>query len=212
MLDIHLPHGKLQGVKEFFFHLFTITIGLLIALSLEGLVEYEHHRYIAREAEDSLRVEIAHNAQQIGEVRQNIKNQQKQLDTNLKVLAEMRAHPHAKRGGISFGTGFDTFDNMSWKTAQNTGAIAYMPYKDAQYFSDIYLLQDVYLNQGLRSIEDVGNATSLFIAHPDDWVPSPAQIDMETDRIGKVQCDLYLLSRIVDNMESAYKEFESRHK
>ena len=32
MLDVHPPHGKMHGVGDFFLHLFTITVGLLIAL------------------------------------------------------------------------------------------------------------------------------------------------------------------------------------
>ncbi len=34
------------------------------------------------------------------------------------------------------------FDDVSWKTAQNTGALAYMPYARAQEYAGIYSLQD----------------------------------------------------------------------
>ena len=76
MLDIHLPHGKMLGVKEFFLHLFTITIGLFIALSLEGLVEYQHHRHLAHEAEDGLRAEISNNTHKVVRELQTIKDEQ----------------------------------------------------------------------------------------------------------------------------------------
>ena len=33
------PHEKIHGFKDFLVHLFTITIGLLIALGLEGCAE-----------------------------------------------------------------------------------------------------------------------------------------------------------------------------
>ncbi len=59
MLDVHAPHGKVEGWKDFFVHLFTITIGLLIALGLEGCVEWQHHRHLAAESKDALRGEIA---------------------------------------------------------------------------------------------------------------------------------------------------------
>ncbi len=32
MLDIHLPHKSIRGFSEFLIHLFTITVGLLIAV------------------------------------------------------------------------------------------------------------------------------------------------------------------------------------
>lgn len=212
MLDIHLPHGKLLGIKEFFLHLFTITIGLLIALSLENWVESRHHRHLAQEAEDGLRAEIANNARDVVRQRLTIKDDQKMLEADLKVLAEMRAHPHAKRGLMNLSLNVSGFDDMAWKNAQNTGALAFMQYKEAQSFSDIYLYQDVYLKTALKSFDDLGNATSLFISHPDDWIPTSAEIDMETDRIGKLQYDLWLLSRLVENLDRTYQKFEAAHK
>jgi hypothetical protein len=212
VLDIHLPHGKLLGIKEFFLHLFTITIGLLIALSLEGWVEHVHHRHLAREAEDGLRAEIANNVHEVVRQRQMIKNGQKKLEADLKILAELRAHPHAKMGHIDLLIGMGGFDDMAWKNAQSTGALALMQYKDVQNFSDIYIYQDVYFRTVMNSINDLGIASSLLISSPDGWVPSPAQIDMETDRIGKVQYDLVLLSGVVDNLDRAYQKFESEHK
>ena len=137
MFDILLPQGKLLGVKEFFLHLFTITIGLFIALSLEGWVEYRHHQHLAHEAEDGLRAEIANNALEVVRQRQMIIDDQKKLEADLKILAELKAHPHSKMGHIDLSVSLGDFDDMAWKNAQNTGALAFMPYKDAQSFSDI---------------------------------------------------------------------------
>ena len=210
MLDVHVPHGKMIGVKDFFLHLLTIVIGLLIALGLEGWVEYEHHRHVAHQAEDGLRAEIANNAHLVGPIRQQIKDHQKELEANQKFLAEMRAHRHATGSRITLGSG--KFDDISWKTAQNTGAIAYMSYKDAQTFSNIYLEQDEFLRVGRLSTEDTLNCASLFNSHPDDWVPSPAQNDIITDRMGKAQQDLMLLVAIVNELDERYQKFESEHK
>ncbi len=43
MLDVHAPHSKIEGIKEFLLHLFTISVGLLIAVGIEGCVERYHH-------------------------------------------------------------------------------------------------------------------------------------------------------------------------
>ena len=63
MLDVHPPHEKVHGFKDFLLHILTITIGLLIALSLEGCVEWRHHRHLVAEARESLHEEIKANAQ-----------------------------------------------------------------------------------------------------------------------------------------------------
>ena len=36
MIDVHAPHKAIGNTGEFFLHLFTITIGLLIAVGIEG--------------------------------------------------------------------------------------------------------------------------------------------------------------------------------
>ena len=51
MLEVHPPSEPVHGWRDFFIHLATITIGLLIALSLEGCVEFWHHRSLVHEAE-----------------------------------------------------------------------------------------------------------------------------------------------------------------
>jgi hypothetical protein len=45
MLDVHPPHHAVSSWGDFFIHLATITIGLLIAIGLEQTVEAIHHRH-----------------------------------------------------------------------------------------------------------------------------------------------------------------------
>ena len=61
VIDVHPPHQPIHGWRDFFLHLATISIGLLIALSLEGLVEWQHHRHLVHEAQASLYGEIKTN-------------------------------------------------------------------------------------------------------------------------------------------------------
>jgi hypothetical protein len=56
MLDVHAPQTT-HTWKDFFIHIATITIGLLIAISLEQAVEYIHHRHQAKEMAEKLRAE-----------------------------------------------------------------------------------------------------------------------------------------------------------
>ncbi len=50
MLDVHPPHEKIHGFRDFLLHLLTITIGLLIALGLEALVERVHQNHLREES------------------------------------------------------------------------------------------------------------------------------------------------------------------
>jgi hypothetical protein len=61
MLDVHAPRERVHGWSDFFIHIATIVIGLLIAVGLEQTVEYFHHRHQAREGLELLRREVDEN-------------------------------------------------------------------------------------------------------------------------------------------------------
>src|SRR5580704_4165927 len=45
MLDVHPAHHAANTWRDFFVHIATIVLGLLIAVGLEQTVEYSHHRH-----------------------------------------------------------------------------------------------------------------------------------------------------------------------
>jgi hypothetical protein len=55
MLDVHPPHEAAHTWKDFFIHVATICVGLLIAVGLEQTVEAIHHRHQRIELEENLR-------------------------------------------------------------------------------------------------------------------------------------------------------------
>ena len=57
ILDVHAPHEPIHSWKGFVIHIATITIGLLIAIGLEQLVEYFHHQHQAAAIVGKLRAE-----------------------------------------------------------------------------------------------------------------------------------------------------------
>jgi len=58
MLDVHPAHHAASTWKDFFIHIATIVLGLIIAVSLEQAVEYFHHRQERRKLEEDLRAEV----------------------------------------------------------------------------------------------------------------------------------------------------------
>jgi hypothetical protein len=57
MLDVHSARHAANSWKEFFIHIATIVLGLLIAVGLEQTVEYFHHRQELAEVREELRGE-----------------------------------------------------------------------------------------------------------------------------------------------------------
>ena len=61
MLDVHPPHHAATTWRDFFIHIATIVIGLLIAVGLEQTVEAIHHHHQVAEMEEALRQESLEN-------------------------------------------------------------------------------------------------------------------------------------------------------
>jgi hypothetical protein len=61
MLDVHPPHHPTHTWRDFFIHIATIVVGLIIAVGLEQTVEYVHHRHQALETVEALRTESLEN-------------------------------------------------------------------------------------------------------------------------------------------------------
>jgi hypothetical protein len=60
-VDIHAPHRSISSLKEGLVHLTLITLGVLIALSFEGIASWREHRALVREARANLASEIHDN-------------------------------------------------------------------------------------------------------------------------------------------------------
>src|ERR1700722_14743944 len=57
MLDVHPAHHAASTWRDFFIHLATIVLGLLIAIGLEQTAEYFHHLHQRHQLEADLREE-----------------------------------------------------------------------------------------------------------------------------------------------------------
>jgi hypothetical protein len=64
-MDVHPPHAPMHSWRDFWIHLGTISIGLLIAISLEQSVEWLHHRHQRHQLEEDLYAEAENNRQVI---------------------------------------------------------------------------------------------------------------------------------------------------
>jgi hypothetical protein len=47
-MELHAPGGPVRSLKDFFVHIGVVTLGILIALGLEQLVEAHHRSHLAK--------------------------------------------------------------------------------------------------------------------------------------------------------------------
>ena len=213
MLDVHPPHEPVHGWRDFLLHLFTITIGLLIALSLEGLVEWQHHRHLVHEAEASLHDEIERNAKSLPDNIADLKKEQDALKHDVTVLKYViKNHKAPEHENMEITFHIRNFDDVSWKTAQATTALSYMPYTQAQEYSDIYNTQNALFQYEQQAARDAIISLAPFMNIEDsDPDPTEGQANDIKQKIEILQGQLTLVDSLMKSLDGQYKKFLAAH-
>ncbi len=182
-MDVHAPHQPIHGWKDFWIHLVTITIGLLIAVGIEGLVERYHEHTLVKEARATMREEIAGNAETMKGATATIAEERRTLVEDMKLLTHVAEHPEdreAQKAHLSTDFNMVGLNDTAWRTAQATGALSYMPYAEAQEYANLYGLQTSFVSQQEKILEDysrlMGVVAGIGGDEKDDTTPEQARL------------------------------------
>jgi hypothetical protein len=213
VLDVHPPHEPIFGWRDFFIHLATITIGLLIALSLEGCVELWHHRSLVHEAEASMQIEIDANARDLQGALNDVRREQDLLKKDIAVMKKILANPKVPNNEeMRVDFRIRTFADVSWKTAESTGALSYMPYERAQEYANIYSAQNEIREAEHQAVRDTVLSIAPFLnLKKHDVNPGGEEAVKIVDRLEVLQGQLMFLESLIKGLDGEYKKFLAAH-
>jgi hypothetical protein len=213
VLEVHPPHEPVHSWRDFFVHLSTITIGLLIALSLEGCVEWRHHRQLVHEAEESLQIEIKANAQELQGALDDVRKEQALLREDIAVMTKIIANPKVpEHDATTINFHIRSFNDVSWKTAQSTGALSYMPYERAHEYSNIYSAQnEIYVAEHQAVRDTVLSVAPFLNSEEGDLNPSGEEAVKIKDRLEVLHSQLGFLEDQILRLDDEYKKFLAAH-
>ena len=203
-MEIHHPHSPFHSWRDFLVEIATIVIGVLIALSLEGLREWNHNRSLVEEARAALGREIADNKRSVDGDLTQIDTRKQNLDNALRFADDIIATGSTAIHSLSLNVSLGELSSASWQTADHTGALGHMPYVDVQRYAAVYNLQDLYQAQERRSLEHLSEALSLISAHSDPTKAPRADAQQFRDRILLMNGDLYLEQQIGKQLTDRY--------
>jgi hypothetical protein len=183
MLDVHAPHTATHTWKDFFIHLATIVVGLLIAVGLEQWVEHIHHGHRLAETREALRNERDSNREAFVEDVTETRRQTAAMLNNLIVLRYLQQHPgtpQEKLPGILVWHAYrPTYSDSAWKTAQQSGVTALMPQKEVRENDILYELLERLDVTFDTVFPEIMRARIYSAADPDPSHLSPAQVAEE---------------------------------
>ncbi|MBZ5575749.1 MAG: hypothetical protein LAP40_04225 [Acidobacteriia bacterium] len=140
-MEIHPPTKPIESVKDFFLHLFMITLGVLIALGLEQTVEAWRHHELGVQARENILNEVRDNKRRIDGARRAVAKNAERRQSSLNVVREYLAHQKLAHAEMSILINGATLSSTSWTTASATGALGYLGYADAKRFATAYYIQ-----------------------------------------------------------------------
>lgn len=206
-MDIHPPHA-IRNWKDFVIQLGTITAGILIALSLEGVRESMRDRALVREARENIKREIADNKREIDDEIAQIADRTKKIDTALRFARELLATRHSDIKQLEIGLNFPTLSSASWQTAERTGALAHMDYAEVQKYAALYGFQEFMSSQHRRAIDVMAGALGILSNSEatDPTKASPAELERFRDEIIALKSVLFIEEQMTHTASERYKK------
>jgi hypothetical protein len=208
-MEIHPPHAAPRSIRDFMLQLGTITAGVLIALSLEGMLEWNHYRLLVREAKETIARELADNKKELEGAFKAYERRAQNLENASRLVSEILA---SKKSGIQtmeVGANLPELSSASWRSAERTGALAHMSYADVQRYSRVYDVQDMLVEQQRRVLQQVGIALAALGGN-DPFHADAKDLDRFRQIVlsmrGELVIEQQLAQELIKRYETALKE------
>jgi hypothetical protein len=181
MLDVHPAHHAASTWRDFFIHIITIVIGLLIAIGLEQTVERIHQHYELRETREALEQERKANEKDWASNESDWRTVFVELKNNLTVLEYIRQHPGVPQtalpGELKWDQGPLGWKHAVWDAAQQKGVVQRMPLEEANAYQRYYSHMTLMSQQSLETWDAINDAARFDLLDPDPTHLSPQQLD-----------------------------------
>jgi len=160
MLDVHPPEHTPHTWQDFFIHIATIVLGLLIAIGLEQTVEYIHHRHEVAETRERIRAELTEDRETIRYNVAAFTNDKKQWQADSDILQQTAISPQSF-ASLKYAWRFNLVNTSAWRTAGQTGALSLLRPEEADEYSYLYTLLGENISSASAYIQKVDTAETI---------------------------------------------------
>jgi plasmid stability protein len=209
-MEIHAPEKPILTVKEAAVHLLIVTVGILIALSLEGIVEYVHHRTVVREAREIMRHEVEENRRELDKALAFTKD--KQMPQMMHAIDVMNALSAQQTTDTKILLNYEgaRLQSAGRATAELMGAFAHMDYNEVGRWAAVYDRQQQFLTLQSAALSEETAAFSFLLKRELRKTPS-GQIEMEAETLRRAVGALVLVSQMGVGLRAQYDTILGAH-
>ena len=166
MLDVHPPHNPTHTWRDFFIHIATIVIGLLIAVGLEQSVEYFHHRHQLYEAREAIHTELQVNTQLLDAILSATQDAQLAMQRNTQLLQAASPDDKTPTAALEYQWGIPYPRSNAWQDAKASGAVNYMTTSERAETGYIYGDLDLAENFAMSWLQQNNIAAAMARSAP----------------------------------------------
>jgi hypothetical protein len=208
-MEIHAPHDSGLTFRDALVHLSIVTVGILIALSFEGTLQWWHHRALVRETKQRLATELRGNQESIQTVLNKAGPVRERFMHAIDLMADLSKPDKQTEAAALLGSGnilndvsFAFFNTAAYTTAEVTGAFGYMEYADALKYADAYDLQAVYVRIQDNAEKELFTATMLGTSMKSK--PTSVQIEDVSRQLRIAFGDLAMMQNVATKLSELY--------
>ena len=139
-----------------------VTAGVLIALLINSLVEWNHYRLLVKEAHATIAREMADNKREIDISLASIDKNLLEFDNAVVFADDMIRAGKSAINQVKLGLELAELSAAAWQSAAGTGALAHMQYAEVQQLSKVYGMQELVASQQRQALEHLTQASGLL--------------------------------------------------
>jgi hypothetical protein len=192
-MDIHKPHAA-KSWREFAIEIGTIVVGILIALSLEQLVETLHERRVTAEAREAVRGELSADLawmQQRADDQACLERRLSELDAILAAARAGRPYPVPRWIGRSMN---QPVSARRWTAASNSGRASLFSSGEQAQYASIYFTVERFI----AAEDEEADAWAILRSAEGVAAMPPAMAWGLTEALARARFANYLAKRTAD--------------
>ena len=194
------------SASDYLFQFITITVGVLIALLINGLVEWNNNRVLVSQARQTIADEVRSNQKDLDSTLAGMADDLKRFDNAIKFANDLLTTRKTTVNELKLHLNLADITAAGWHSAERTGALSHMPYSEVQRYSLLYDLQELYSEQQRALLSQLAGASSILAGDFDPDNPNPKDLDDFRSRVLQLRSHLAIHEQMARRLSERYAE------
>ena len=211
MLEVHPLHHSPNSWRDFFVHIATIVIGLLIAVGLEQTIEFFHHRHEVAETREALRSEREANRRMFAEATERFHLETIRFQNDLRTYLYLQQHPGAPVDAWPAKIDYHNFimstTSAAWSAAQLGNVLPLLPAAEVRELEALYKQLAVVEASYRDRLWAIRDARRYMTRDGDPSHLAPAQLAEQAVLAENVLAHQFRLGGDMRNLAAVYPDF-----